>query len=189
MIEISESSLFHLINDLSGQNPLIDAFMVTFSHSNTWVLCALVSLVIAWRAKNPRLAAAIICALMALGVSDLISFEVVKPIVARERPCWTLPGVRNILGRCGGSYGFTSNHAANAFAVWFVVGSFYGFRSVVSLVVLWVATAVALSRVYLGVHYVGDIVGGAVLGIAIAAAMNALGLRRLGNLIAAKFIR
>ena len=189
MFEISEASLFHYINDLSGQNPYIDAVMVALSHSHTWILCALAALVTAWRANNPRLAATLICALMALGVSDLISFEVVKPIVARERPCWTLPDVKNILGRCGGSYGFTSNHAANAFAAWFFVGAFYGFRSGASLLALWIATAVGISRVYLGVHYVGDIAGGALLGVAIAAAMNALGLRRLGNFLAAKLIK
>ena len=72
----------------------------------------------------------------------------------------------------GGMYGFVSSHAAN----------FFGVLTFVFLVlkqqyrkILWgllpIALIVSFSRIYLGVHYLSDVVGGAVLGILIAFAV------------------
>jgi undecaprenyl-diphosphatase len=189
MFELNEVGLFRLINNLSGQVPAVDRVMITLSDSNTWFLCSAIFFIVAFRTKNTKLLEALICAAISLGVSDLVSFEVVKPIVARDRPCWVVLNTKTILGHCGGSYGFTSNHASNAFAVWWVVATYYGRNSRASLLVLWIATSVAISRVYLGVHYVGDVVGGAILGVLVASSLNALGLMRLVQFAAAKILR
>ncbi len=150
-----------------------------------------VVLVVALRTKNERMLRVFLASLIALGVTDLISFEIVKPIFARERPCWLLPDVLLFSGRCGGSYGFTSNHAANAFAVWTIVARSFGIRSIPAQLVLTLATAVSLSRVYLGVHFVADIIGGAVLGVAVASSLWVLGLNkvtgRIGSAIGGYF--
>ena len=174
-----EDILFRSINSLAGQSGVVDLFMVLLSDSRTWLLTGAVVFVIGLRLRDAKIMAALFGGLLALGASDLISFEVIKPIVARERPCWLLPDVVMVMGRCGGSYGFTSNHAANAFAVWWMVVKTYGLRHFVSQGVLTIATLVAISRVYLGVHFVGDVVGGAILGVAVAASMSALGLSAL----------
>lgn len=182
-----EENLFHLINDLSGQIGLIDKLMIALSDSITWFILGGMMALASFRGRNLRLLSVLIAALIALGCSDLISFEVIKPIVGRERPCWLIPA-KLIDGRCGGSYGFTSNHSANAFAVWSVVAFSYGIKSWQSYVTITTATLVALSRVYLGVHFVGDIAGGALLGIVVASSLWALGLPKISLEISKKLM-
>jgi undecaprenyl-diphosphatase len=175
MIEFEER-LFRFVNNLSGQVQALDFFMSKISEPLTWILVGAVISVVAIRTKNSRLLKTIIAALISLAATDLLSFEVIKPIFARERPCWMLAHVNMVIGRCGGSYGFTSNHAANSFAVWYVAARSLGMRSQASVIVLTLATMVSISRVYLGLHFVGDIAGGAILGIITAAALMSLGL-------------
>lgn len=180
-----EISLFRSINRLSHQLPWLDFLMQTLSSPSFWMLVGLTIFVVSWRTKNGRLMGVLFTGILALAAVDLISFEIIKPLVARERPCWLLADVRLYDGRCGGSYGFTSNHAANAFAVWTVVARVYGLRSYPAQFVLVLATMVGLSRVYLGVHFVGDIAGGAILGILVSSSLWALGLGKLPDRIAA----
>ncbi len=176
-----EIYLFRFINDLSHQLIMLDQLMKNLSLPHVWVFVAMVLFVFGLRTKDGRLLGALLSALIALAITDLISFEVIKPLIARERPCWLLANVKLFDGRCGGSYGFTSNHAANAFAVWTIIGKTYGWRSVQAQVVLILATAICISRVYLGVHFVGDVVGGAILGFSVASSLWALGLSKIGR--------
>jgi undecaprenyl-diphosphatase len=64
----------------------------------------------------------------------------------------------------GGTYGFVSSHASNCFAVFAFVSMFFARRWLTIGILIW-AILVAYSRIYLGVHYPGDILGGAVIGI------------------------
>jgi undecaprenyl-diphosphatase len=183
-----EERLFRFLNGLSGQIPWLDRFMSTISEPYTWILVGVILFLMAFRSKDKRLMQTIIGALLALAVADLLSFEVIKPIVARERPCWMLAHVNMVLGKCGGSYGFTSNHAANAFAVWAVLANNFGVKSPSSALGLTLATTVCISRVYLGLHFVGDVIGGAVLGVVTAAALIALGLNSFTRRVTHKVI-
>lgn len=97
-------------------------------------------------------------------IADQLSSFVIKPWVGRLRPCHVLEGVRLLIG-CGGGKSFTSSHATNNFAMAVLIMHFYPKARVYLLV--W-ASLVAFSRVYVGVHYPSDIVGGAILGSAIA---------------------
>jgi undecaprenyl-diphosphatase len=160
-----EETLFRLLNGLCGQSAFIDNFMFRLSDSQTWTFAGLAFFVYAYSTKNRELAKIFWCAMIALACTDVISFEIIKPLVGRERPCWLLADVKLYAGRCGGSYGFTSNHAANGFAVWAAVVKVKGRKSRLAMSALSIATLVAFSRVYLGVHFVGDVVGGALLGV------------------------
>ena len=100
-----------------------------------------------------------------IAVADLSSVHLFKNVFERLRPCHN-PDIQNyvhIVKRCGGQYGFVSSHAANSFAfavfsLLILKNKFYSFG-----IIFW-ATIVAYSRVYLGVHYTADILGGAILG-------------------------
>lgn len=109
------------------------------------------------------LAAVGLCFLLADQTSVLI-----KDTVERLRPCYALDDVRMFRTRCGGQYGFVSSHAANAFAVATLLMLRYRNRSTLACILLavWVVL-ICYSRVYLGKHYPGDLLGGALLGIAV----------------------
>ena len=184
-----EELLFRQINSLAGHFPAIDFTMAALSDSMTWIFTAVVLLIVAVRTANKNLLSLIFAALIALSCSDLISFEIIKPIVARERPCWLLHNVILAQGKCGGSYGFTSNHASNAFAVWAIISKMQGLRSWQAQIALTLATLVSISRVYLGVHFVGDVVGGAILGTTVAWSLWALGIFRLTEWLSQKIFR
>jgi undecaprenyl-diphosphatase len=173
-----EERLFREINALAGQFRLIDLAMITISSPLTWVVVGCVILLCAFFLNHKKLLTVFFAALVSLGLADLVSFRVVKQLVARERPCRMMENINLILDQCGGSYGFTSNHSANAFAVWASVALGFGARSPTSALVIALASLVAISRVYLGVHFVGDIVGGAILGMIIGLLVERLGITK-----------
>ena len=100
-------------------------------------------------------------------IVDSSVYYLLKPLFHRPRPCHAEPAItwlRTIAG-CGGKLGFPSSHAANSFSQAVVVGAFYK-RARIYLYIY--VTLVSISRVYLGVHYPLDILGGAIYGIIIS---------------------
>jgi undecaprenyl-diphosphatase len=75
--------------------------------------------------------------------------------------------VRLVSERCGGQYGFISSHASNVFGLAVVVGKLMNKKILFLALFLW-AGGVAYSRVYLGVHYPLDILGGMLWGTFVA---------------------
>lgn len=108
--------------------------------------------------------------------SDKISSAVIKEAVGRARPCHTVDGVAVVEGLrmlvdCGPGKSFPSSHAVNNFAVASLFAFYY--RRAAWALFAW-AAAVSLSRAVVGVHYPSDLLGGALLGVWIAAALIGL---------------
>lgn len=185
MLQVEET-LFRLLNGLSGHSALLDDFMFRLSDSQTWSFAGLAFLIYVYSTKNQALLKIFWCAMIALACADVVSFEMIKPLIGRERPCWLLSDVTLYAGKCGGSYGFTSNHAANGFAVWAAVVKVKGRKSRLALTALTIASLVSFSRVYLGVHFVGDVVGGALLGVLVTTVLWSQGLESWGSWIISK---
>jgi undecaprenyl-diphosphatase len=95
--------------------------------------------------------------LLAVIASDTLCAQVLKPLIARPRPCLDVAGILAPFG-CGPSFSMPSCHAANAFALAMVLDRPWAWG---------VAVIIALSRAVAGVHYPTDLVAGAALGVAI----------------------
>lgn len=104
---------------------------------------------------------AVAAAILAVIVADLIAAHWLKPMVARPRPTVALEGVRMLVGRKGG-FGFPSNHAANTMAL-AVALVLYDRRWWPAMAVI--VALVGYSRVYVGVHYPLDVLGGWAVGL------------------------
>ena len=120
--------------------------------------------------------------LLAVGVvilcSDQLSAHVCKPLFHRLRPCFN-PDLEGLVhlpkGLPGGKYGFVSSHAANTFAVASFLTAVLreSYRHIGWWLYGW-AFVSSYTRIYIGVHYPGDIIGGAVLGILIGLVIGRL---------------
>lgn len=109
--------------------------------------------------RRGRVAAILILPLIIL--CDQFSNNVIKPYFERIRPCNTLSGVHLLVG-CTQAYSFPSIHAVNNFAAAVLFSSFY---PKVKYFLFAGAFIVSVSRIFVGVHYPFDVIGGAVIGI------------------------
>lgn len=106
--------------------------------------------------------------ILAMIASDVTSSYLIKNIITRLRPCRELdlkPLIYSFGQKCGGKFGFVSSHAANSVAlIFFSIRSLNFEKKWIYL--LWIIPAlVGYSRIYLGVHYPGDILGGTMVGL------------------------
>lgn len=107
---------------------------------------------------------------VAVGVSDFVSSGIIKPWVCRLRPTHepALAGMLHLVnGYTGGLYGFVSSHAANTMACALLFALLYRNKYATIGLMLWVALN-CYSRMYLGVHYPADIIGGLAIGALMA---------------------
>jgi len=167
-------NFFYLINSRT-QNAFFDLIMPVLSDIDLWrwPLIAVIVAVTIFGKRRARIT--ILAALVAVALSDQLSSGLLKPLVCRPRPSHVLEGVRLLAGR-GGRYGFPSSHAANVFSAWIVLALRHP-RLKYALAVI--PLGVAYSRVYMGVHYPLDVIGGALLGLGVGLGLAALaGLTR-----------
>ncbi len=158
-----DAALFRLING-QGQNFIFDWFMpfVTDLNNFTYVLLALV-LVILWKERKAGVVFLIFIGLT-LFITDQFSSSLLKEWIGRNRPCQVLNDV-HLLTDCNTSYSFPSSHAVNIFAAAFFLSRPFKKFSYLFYIV---AAMVGYSRVYIGIHYPLDVIGGAGIGLLIA---------------------
>lgn len=160
-------AVFHFLNSTLA-NPLGDVFWPYLTdYDKQWPVRIL--LIAIWLAllirggKRGRTAALLVIPLLI--ISDQLSSSVIKSLFARVRPCHAIsPTELHLLVGCGG-FSFPSSHAVNNFGIATMFSYFYP-RAKVALFTF--ASLVAMSRVFVGVHYPSDVLGGAIIGVGVA---------------------
>ena len=159
--------------------PWADRLMWIISAKATWIpLYVLLIGLLVWRYRKPAMThvkwlqkvpacvVMIVVIAMAVGAADFIASGILKELVARPRPTRVpeLEGVLHLVNDYrSGQYGFVSSHAANTMACALLFSLIWRKKITTSLLMLWVA-ANCYSRMYLGVHYPLDILGGLMVG-------------------------
>ena len=164
-----DTDLFLFLNGL--HTDWLDKVMIAITQM--WVWAPLYLLLIYWTVKQYGKRCWWIFLTIGIVVlcSDQLSAHVCKPLFQRLRPCYN-PDFQNLIylpkGMAGGRYGFVSSHAANTFAVAaFLTAALRKNRNWIGFVLYFWAFISSYSRIYLGFHYPGDILCGALLGILI----------------------
>lgn len=113
----------------------------------------------------------LVCIAVAVGVTDYLSSNVLRFAVARMRPSNLNNEIHDLVhvvnGYRGGRYGFPSSHAANTFCLAMFLVYLFRFRVLSFFMIFW-SLLNCYTRLYLGVHYPGDILVGLLLGASVA---------------------
>jgi undecaprenyl-diphosphatase len=163
-----DTQLFLFLN--SKHNMFFDTLMYWMSYKFFWIPLYAFFLFLTWKHFNRRTWLVALAAALAIVMSDQLSVHAFKDVFLRYRPCHNLliQSQVHVNGSCGGTYGFISSHAANCFALAMFLSLLFYKR--IRLFGFWIflwATIVSYSRIYNGVHYPADILGGAVAGMGI----------------------
>jgi len=159
----------HLFLFLNGHyNSFFDFVMYWLSDKLIWAPLYVVLLVMMYYTYRKAFWYILLLIALLITMTDQVSVMLFKDVFQRLRPCHEpeLEGmVRTLYGKCGGSYGFISSHACNTFGVAVFAGSILKikYKWMLPALLFW-AAAISYSRVYLGVHYPGDILVGSIVG-------------------------
>ncbi len=155
-----DTNLFFVLN-VRTQNSVLDFLMPILTNLDYWriPLTILVILLLIFGGKRGRIAVALL--LVGITLSDQLCNSLIKPLIGRIRPCHVLENV-HLLINCTGSFSFPSSHATNIFTGMIILSFIY---RKLRMVLLSIAAMVAYSRIYVGVHYPLDVLGGIMLGI------------------------
>lgn len=161
-----DSQLFLFLNGL--HSPFWDPIMIFASGKLTWLPLYLLLIYFIARKYQWKTLWWLLAITIVIVATDQISAGLFKNGFQRLRPCHT-PELQNyihLVGKCGGQYGFISSHAANTFGVAVFLSFLFSKRWVTYSLLVW-AAFVSYSRIYLGVHFPGDVICGAIVGAGI----------------------
>jgi diacylglycerol kinase family enzyme/membrane-associated phospholipid phosphatase len=143
--------------------PILPVLSRAANHSRLWLVIAVV--LESSRRRSSRRAA--LRGLLSIGITSAVTNLPAKLVTGRNRPVIDPAPTARRLARVPRSTSFPSGHAASAFA--FATGVAIE-EPRLRAPILGLASAVAFSRVYSGVHYPADVLAGAAIGIAVARA-------------------
>lgn len=169
MLYSIDADIFHWIN--SGlSNSFFDFLMPLLRERKTWIpLYIFLVFFLVYKYRKAGLFM-ILFTVLTVGTSDFVSNYGFKKTFKRLRPCKAEMEM-SVIKRvpCGSGYSFTSNHAANHFAMATFLGLLFGYKRKWLFYGFYTwAFSIAFAQVYVGLHYPSDILGGGLLGTAIA---------------------
>ncbi len=165
-ILVYERDLFFMLN--GSDSPFLDRFMWLYSGKAVWLpLAAFILIVLLYKKKWRESILILLAIVLVVTFCDQFASHVCKPIFTRFRPTHHpdfMDQVKTVFDYRGGKYGFISSHAANAFGFATFMSLLFRYRLFTWTIFLWAALT-AYTRVYLGVHFISDIVPGAIAGV------------------------
>jgi undecaprenyl-diphosphatase len=157
-----DTLLFIFFNH-SLANPVFDVIFPVLTNGKFWIAPGIIAAAV-FIFRERKKAVAILClSLITVGISDPVCNRLIKPAVHRLRPCNPQVHIetgRFLLGQKT-SDSFPSSHAMNMFAQAALFSFFYRKRAFCFFLF---AAVIGFSRIYVGVHYPFDVLGGAVFG-------------------------
>ncbi len=174
-----DSDLLLAINGVHSR--FFDFFMPVCTDKLVWIPLYLSLLYVLFRNMSFKTAMfCLVCIALAAGLADVVSSKALRFAVMRLRPSNLENELHDLVHIVddyrGGRYGFPSSHAANTFSLAVFMVCLYRCRVISFFMVFW-ALLNCYTRLYLGVHYPGDILAGAVLGTLLAVVFCFLFLR------------
>lgn len=168
MLEFLEQLDIKWMLFLNGINsPFWDTVMWYISATLTWAPLYAVILFFVFKKMKWEGVIALAFFILLIVMADQSSVKLFKNVFERLRPCHN-PDIKDLIhivnGKCGGKFGFVSSHATNTFALAMFTSLFFRIKWVSYSIFIW-AIIVSYSRIYLGVHFPFDVLGGAGLGI------------------------
>ena len=161
-----DREIFIFLNSI--HSPFFDQLMYLLTETYVWIPLYLALIIVLIRKYKKNSIWILLGAILTIILADQITTSIMKPFFARLRPSHE-PGLQQLIhlvnGYKGGLYGFASSHAANTFGiatfVWLALKPFMRWSG---LIFIW-AVVMTYTRIYLGVHYPGDILVGGLIGM------------------------
>jgi len=162
--------VFFLLINVGFANPVTDFIMPIITSDGLLRGFYAVSMALLLWKGDARVRWMVLLSAITLACTDQVSSHWLKPMIGRIRPCHLLDDI-NLLVHCGGGMSMPSSHAANAFGQAALFG--FAFKRVRPYLYS-LAFLIAISRVFVGVHYPGDVLAGGLVGISIGLTLAVL---------------
>lgn len=166
---LMERDLFFALN--GSNSPFLDDLMWTISGRFIWIpLFLFILFLFFYQTRRKEAILVTLFFILLFVVTDQVSSSLFKPLFERYRPTHH-PDFKDMVdtvnGYRGGRYGFISGHATNSFGLALFLSLVFRNKLLTCCALLW-ALINSYTRVYLGVHFVSDIVAGMMVGSLIA---------------------